>query len=100
LLGPTRGRHPPGMPLGYDGQVYVLHQRGQRHVERIAGVTEKVLPHLEAMQPGDVLEGIHEIEKYDRMARRNFGLSDSSGAGGSLNIAVLTNQAAVTVSKN
>lgn len=74
-------------------------QRGQRHVERIAGVTEKVLPHLEQMPPDAILDGIHEIEKYDRMARRNFGLSDSSGAGGSLSINVLTNQAAVTVSK-
>ena len=80
--------------------VTTLVQRGQRHVERMAGVTDNVLPHLEAMQPSDVLEGIHEIEKYDRMARRNFGLNDSSGAGGSLSIAVLTNQVAVSVSQN
>lgn len=50
------------------------------------------------MEPGDVLEGIHEIEKYDRMARRNFGLGDST-VGGSLSVLVLTNQAAVTVSR-
>jgi hypothetical protein len=73
-------------------------QRSQRHVERIAGVTESVLPHLENMQPAAILGSIHEIEKYDRMARRNYGLSDSSGVGGSLSIAVLTNQAAVVVS--
>ena len=76
-----------------------MQQRGQRHVERIAGVTEKVLPHLEAMQPGEVLEGIHEIEKYDRMARRNFGLGDST-VSGSLNLAVLTNQAVVQISRD
>jgi hypothetical protein len=76
-----------------------MHQRGQRHVERIAGVTEKVLPHLEAMQPDAILEGIHEIEKYDKMARRNFCLGDST-VGGTLNVAVLTNQALVTVSKD
>lgn len=76
-----------------------MQQRGQRHQERIAGVTDNVLPHLEAMQPGEVLEGIHEIEKYDRMARRNYGLTDSTGAGGSLSINVLTNQAAVVVSR-
>jgi len=79
--------------------VTTMVQRGQRHQERIAGVTDNVLPHLEAMKPDAILEGIHEIEKYDRMARRNFGLSDSAGAGGSLSINVLTNQAAVTVSK-
>jgi hypothetical protein len=64
---------------------------------RIADVTEKVLPHLEQMQPAAILEGIHEIEKYDKIARRNFGLSDSSGLGDSLSINVLTNQAAVVV---
>lgn len=74
-----------------------MQQRGQRHVERIAGVTEKVLPHLEGMEPGAVLKGIHEIEKYDRMARRNFGLGDSTG-GGSLNVNILTNQALVQIS--
>jgi hypothetical protein len=67
-------------------------QRGQRHVERTADVTERVMPHLERMQPGDVLDGIHEIEKFDKMARRNYGLGDST-VGGSLSINVLTNQA-------
>ena len=74
-------------------------QRGQRHQERMAGVTESVLPHLEGMKPGEVLEGIHEIEKDDRMARRNFGLGDSSG-GGSLNVNVLTNQAVVQIDQD
>ena len=52
----------------------------------MAGVTESVLPHPESMQPTAILEGIFEIEKYDRMARRNFGLGDSAGTGGSLNL--------------
>jgi len=29
-----------------------MRERAQRHVHRIAGVTEKVLPHLESMPPG------------------------------------------------
>ena len=74
-----------------------MQQRGQRHVERIAGVTERVLPHLEEMEPAAVLDGIHEIEKFDRMARRNYGLSDGQSAGGSLSLNNLTNQAAVQV---
>jgi hypothetical protein len=75
-----------------------MHQRGQRYVERMAGVTENVLPHLESMQPAAILEGIREIEKYDKMARRNYGLEDSAG-GGSLSVNILTNQAAVVVSQ-
>jgi hypothetical protein len=44
----------------------------------MAGVTEKVLPHLESMQPTSILNRFNDIEKYDRLARRN-GLSDNEG---------------------
>ncbi len=74
-----------------------LRQRAERHVNRIAGVTEKVLPHLEKMEPAEILGGIHEIEKYDRMARRNYGLSDGQSADGLLSVNVLTNSAAIQV---
>jgi hypothetical protein len=74
-----------------------MQQRAQRHVERIAGVTEKVLPHLEGMQPAAILDGMHEIEKYDRMARRNYGLSDNQQSGGMLSLRILTGQAAVQI---
>jgi hypothetical protein len=43
----------------------------------MAGVTEKVLPHLESMQPDSILDRVHDIEKLDRVARRNYGLSES-----------------------
>ena len=49
-----------------------MQQRADRHVERMADVTDKVLPHLEGMQPGAILDQVHEIEKYDRIARRNL----------------------------
>jgi hypothetical protein len=42
----------------------------------MAAVTEKVLPHLESMQPDSILDRVNDIEKYDRLARRNYGLSD------------------------
>jgi hypothetical protein len=29
------------------------------------------------MQPDSILDRVHDIEKYDRMARRNYGLSDN-----------------------
>lgn len=75
-----------------------MQQRAERHVARMASVTEGVLPHLESMQPSAILEGIHEIEKYDRLARRNYGLSDSDGAGGVLSVRVLTQGAAIELS--
>ena len=72
-----------------------MQERANRHVECIAGVTDKVLPHLEKMKPDKILDGIDEIEKYDRMARRNYGLGDGQQRGGSLSLRILTGQAAV-----
>ena len=74
-----------------------MQQRGECHVARIARVTERVLPHLEEMQPAATLDGIHEIENYDRMARRNYGMSDGQQTNGSLQLNILTNQALVQI---
>ena len=76
-----------------------MQQRGERHVARIAGVTERVLPHLEEMEPAAILDGIHEIEKYDRMARRNYGLADEQPNGGSLQLNILMNQALIQIAE-
>jgi hypothetical protein len=48
-----------------------MQQRGEQHVGRIAGISERVVTHVESMQPATILESIHEVEKFDRMARRN-----------------------------
>jgi hypothetical protein len=55
----------------------------------MAGVTEKVLPHLESMQPDSILDRVNDIEKYDRLARRNYGLSDKEGDSGTLSLNIL-----------
>lgn len=75
----------------------IMVQRGQRYTERMATRCESVVPYLEKMKPEKFIADIHEIKKFDDMTRRTFGLNDSSGLGGSLSIAVLTNQAAVVV---
>jgi hypothetical protein len=77
-----------------------MQKRGQRHMGRIAGISERVVDHVETMQPGEVLGSIHEVEKLDRMARRTYGLGDSAGAGGTLALNILTNQAAIVVSRD
>jgi hypothetical protein len=68
-----------------------MQQRGQRHVERMAGVTEKVVEHVESLEPGVILDQIDKVEKADRVARRAFGLSDgdSDGSNPVVNIALL-----------
>jgi hypothetical protein len=42
------------------------------------------------MQPNSILDRVNDIEKYDRLARRNYGLSDKQDkAQGTLNLNVL-----------
>jgi len=66
-----------------------MQQRAERHIYRMAGVTEKVLPRLESMNAESILDRVHDIENYDRLARRNYGLSDNQDGSGSLNLNVL-----------
>jgi hypothetical protein len=56
-----------------------MQQRGQRHVERMASVTEKVLPHLEGMEPDEILSRVDQVEKLDKVARRTFGFDNNKG---------------------
>jgi hypothetical protein len=51
---------------------------------------KRVLPHLESMQPDSILDRVHDIEKLDRVARRNYGLGDNQSGTGSLSIKALT----------
>ena len=63
-----------------------IRQRGERHVERMAGVTERVVSHVESLEPSAILDRINAVEKADRIARRTFGLGDIPSTGFSLNV--------------
>ena len=75
----------------------VMQERGERYRERIAGVSEKVAGHLEAMGPDDILTRASQVERFDTVARRTFGLNESPSGQGSLTLSVLTNHAVVQV---
>ncbi|MGH8092682.1 MAG: hypothetical protein ACREIF_04340 [Chthoniobacterales bacterium] len=79
-----------------DAAAATMHERGARHVERMAGVTEKVLPHLEAMEPGEILDKARNLERLDFVARRNYGL-ENQPPGGAVNVNILTNRAAIQI---
>ena len=51
-----------------------MQQRGDRHIERMAGVSERGVDHIEAMDGPEILNSVDEIEKLDKVARRTFGL--------------------------
>jgi len=53
-----------------------MQQRGQRHVERMADVSERAVDHIEAMDGPEILNSADKIDKVDKIARRNFGLND------------------------
>jgi hypothetical protein len=53
-----------------------MQQRGERHIERMAGVSERGVDHIETMDGPQILNSIDEIEKLDKVARRTFQLDD------------------------
>jgi hypothetical protein len=69
-----------------------LHQRGERHVERMAGVSERGVDHIETMHGPEILNSVDQIEKLDKVARRTFGLNDDDAytPNAVINIAMLS----------
>ena len=53
-----------------------MQKRGERHVERMAGVSERGVDHIETMDGPGILNSVDEIEKLDKIGRRTFGLDD------------------------
>ena len=53
-----------------------MQQRGERHIERMAGVSERGVDHIETMDGPEILNTVDQIEKLDKVARRTFGISD------------------------
>jgi hypothetical protein len=64
-----------------------LAERGQRHLKRMAGVSERGVDHIETMDGPEILNSVDEIEKLDKVARRTFRLDDNPlPAGFTLNV--------------
>jgi hypothetical protein len=68
-----------------------MQQRGERHLGRMANIVEKTVPHVEAMEPGAILDQIDDVETLDKIGRRTFGISDAKKDPSQLavNIAIL-----------
>ena len=68
-----------------------MQQRGERHIERMAGVSERGVDHIETMEGPEIINFVDQKEKLDKVARRTFGL-DETGHGGNnvmVNVAIL-----------
>jgi len=55
-----------------------MQQRGECHVERMAGVSARAADHIETMGGPEILDSVGQIEKLDKVARRTFGLKDDN----------------------
>ena len=75
----------------------VMQERGERYRERVAGVSERIIGHVESMEADEILTRSAQFEKIDTIARRTFGLNEAPSAQGSLTLSVLTNHAIVQV---
>src|SRR5439155_14673994 len=47
----------------------------------MANIVEKTMPHVEAMEPGAILDRVDDVEKLDKVARRTFSISDDDAHG-------------------
>src|SRR5437016_12626492 len=54
-----------------------MQQRGERHLGRMANIVEKTVPHVEAMEPGAILDRVDDVERLDKGARLTFRISES-----------------------
>jgi hypothetical protein len=63
-----------------------MQQRGERHVERMAGVSERAVDHIETMDGPEILNSVDRIEKLDKVARRTYGLDEIRPCGIQVNI--------------
>jgi hypothetical protein len=66
-----------------------IQQRGERHLGRTANIVEKTLPHVEAMEPGAILDRIDDVDTLDKIGRHTYELDDNPSAGG-LDISILS----------
>jgi hypothetical protein len=80
-----------------DAAALTMRERAERHVKSMAGITERVLPHLEKMEPGEILSSARNLERWDYVARRNHGLDNQPASHGPVTLNILADNAAVQV---
>ena len=55
----------------------------------MAGIVERGTGHVEAMEPGAILDRIDDVDTLDKIGRRTFKLDDNSSAGG-IDVSILS----------
>ena len=55
-----------------------MQERAERHVERMAGISECAVDHIETMNGTEILNSVDKVEKLDKIARRTYRLKDDN----------------------
>jgi hypothetical protein len=79
-------REDAALATPFEAAAMSMRQRGERHVERMAGVSERGVDHIETMDGHQILSRVDQIEKLDKVARRNFGLDEIRPGGIQINV--------------
>ena len=67
-------------PVVAEAAAVTMKERGERHIGRVAGLTDKMLSTFERLSENEQLRFVDELEKLDKIGRRTYGL-DAAGAG-------------------
>jgi len=67
-----------------------MRERADRYTDRMAGIGEKVLPHIESLSPVEILYLSEKIDRLDRVARRSFGLDKEVAPSPLINLNLLS----------
>ena len=62
----------------------------ERYRECVAGVSERIIGHVEGMDADEILTRSGQLEKVDTVARRTFRLDNAEKSTGALNLKVLS----------
>lgn len=91
---------PSGEISPFESAARTMQQRGEKYTDRMAGISEKGLSHLESLEAAEILDRAREIELHDRWSRRNYGLDNQPPPSNCpVNFSLLCNQAAILVSE-
>ena len=73
----------------------VMQERGERYRERIAGVSERLSGQLSRWIRTTYLNRASQLERFDTVARRTFGLDNAEKGTEALNLSVLSGGRAI-----
>jgi hypothetical protein len=93
MQGPP-SRRTPRVRRKTDGR-YHSRRGGERYCERMTGVSERVVGHVESMDLDEILSRSSQVEKIDTVARRTFGLDDAAPQSGAIQLDVLCSGRAI-----